>query len=119
MVLLIACEEEEEKDMVANLRIECKERHHKRLSESIMVISPPSKRPYSEPLYLEPVLAIASALAPSTAIAGSNLELERGFSQLELLTKSQGGPYPAQNTSVMTPLSAWLMSLLIPSHLAP
>ena len=80
VVLLIACEEEEEKDMVANLRIECKERHHKRLSESIMVISPPSKRPYSEPLYLEPVLAIASALAPSTAIAGSNLELERGFS---------------------------------------
>ena len=106
MVLLIACEEEEEKDMVANLRIEFKERQHKRLSKSIMVVFPSSKRPYSEPLYLEPVLAIASALAPSTAITGSNLELERGFSQLELLTKSQGGPYSAQNTSVMTPLSA-------------
>ncbi|KAL6321836.1 hypothetical protein AAG906_035535 [Vitis piasezkii] len=119
VVLLIACEEEEEKDMVANLRIEFKERQHKRLSESITVVSPPSKRPYLEPLYLEPVLAIASTLAPSTAIASNNLELERGLSQLELLTKSQEGPYPTQNTSVMTPLSAWLPSFLIPSRIVP
>ncbi|RVW28597.1 hypothetical protein CK203_100868 [Vitis vinifera] len=68
--------EEREEDMVANLRVGFKERQHKRLFESITVISFPSKIPCPEILCPEPVLAIALALVPSTTTTGSNLLVE-------------------------------------------
>lgn len=51
----IAYEEEEEEDMVANLRVAFKERQRKHLSESITVIPPPSRSPCSEILYPWPI----------------------------------------------------------------
>lgn len=70
----IAYEEEEEKDMVANLRVGFKKSQRKRLSESITIISSHSKKPCSEPLYPKLVLVIAPTLTPSTNAAGSNPE---------------------------------------------
>lgn len=72
MVPPISSEEEEENDMVANLRAIFNERQCKRLSESITVNLPPSKKPCSESLCPEPILAIAQVPTPSTAIAGIN-----------------------------------------------
>ena len=76
MVPPINYKEEGEEDMVANLRAGFKERQRKSLSESITVISFPSKRPYPKILYPELVLAIALELVPSTVATGSNLSVE-------------------------------------------
>lgn len=68
----IACEEKENKDMVTNLRTKFKERQRRRLSESITVISPPSKRLCLEPLCPKPILVIAPVPEPSAATASTN-----------------------------------------------
>lgn len=66
----IAFKEGEEEDMVANLRADFKERQRKCLFESIMVNLASSKRPCSEPIYLEPVSALAPVPPPSTTAVG-------------------------------------------------
>lgn len=77
VVFSIVCEEE---DMAANLRAGFKVRQCKRLSKSIIVILISSKRPCSEILFLEPVLAIAPMQDPSAAAVGTNPALdERPF----------------------------------------
>ncbi|KAL6342662.1 hypothetical protein AAG906_013068 [Vitis piasezkii] len=48
---LHAVVKEEEEDMIANLRVGFKERQHKRLSKSITIILPPSKRHYPKILF--------------------------------------------------------------------
>lgn len=79
----IACEKEEEKDMVANFRANFKERQHKFLSESIMENPAPSKRPCMEPICLEPVSTLASMSAPSTTIVGIISELDERVPSVE------------------------------------
>lgn len=75
----IICEEEGEKDMVANLRTRFKGRQCQCLSESIMVAH--TKKACMEVLCLEPISAIVPALEPSATTAGTNLALDgRPFS---------------------------------------
>ncbi|RVW27621.1 hypothetical protein CK203_099147 [Vitis vinifera] len=62
--------------MVVNLRAAFKERQCKRLSKSITVIPPPSKRPYPEILCPWPILAIAPILTPSAVVVGDNPSTE-------------------------------------------
>lgn len=76
MVPPIICKEEEEEDMTTNLRVEYKERQHKRLSKSITIVPPPTKKPCMEILGLKPVSAIASTLEPSAAAAAGNPALD-------------------------------------------
>lgn len=64
--------EEEKEDMAVNLRVGFKERQHKRLSKSITITLPPSKRPCPKILYSELVLTFALVIEPSTVAAGSN-----------------------------------------------
>lgn len=109
----IAYEEEEEEDMVANLRAAFKERQRKHLSESITVIPLSSRRPCSEILYPWPILAITPVPAPSAAAAGSNPSAK------EATHPEPKRPPLVQNNSTMTPLSVWLPSLPIPKRLAP
>ncbi|KAL6336986.1 hypothetical protein AAG906_036300 [Vitis piasezkii] len=64
----VVCEEE---DMATNLRAGFQERQCKRLSESIMVNSVPSKRLCLEPICPKPISALAPVPAPSTIAAGT------------------------------------------------
>ncbi|KAL6348494.1 hypothetical protein AAG906_009954 [Vitis piasezkii] len=84
--------------MVANLRAAFKERQRKRLSKSITVIPPPSKRPYLEILCPWPILAIAPILAPSATEAGSNPSAEEA-AHPELI-RSSSCPVQVNNDSV-------------------
>lgn len=68
--------EEEEEDMAANLRAKFKERQHKSLSKSIMVIIPPYKRPYPKILCSELILTFASMTGPSAVAVGTNPTLD-------------------------------------------
>ncbi|RVW99883.1 hypothetical protein CK203_029238 [Vitis vinifera] len=62
--------EEEKEDMAVNLRVGFKERQHKRLSKSITITLPPSKRPCPKILYSELVLTFA--LRPSSSLTQLN-----------------------------------------------
>lgn len=76
----IICENEGNKDMIANLRAGFRERQCKRMSESIMIV-PPTKMPCIEVLCSEPFSAIALAPEPSAAAAGTKPALNgRPFS---------------------------------------
>lgn len=76
MVPPIVCEEEEDEDMVTNMRVGYKERKCKCLSKSITIVPPPTKKPCMEILGLEPVSVIPSTLEPSAAAAIGNPALD-------------------------------------------
>lgn len=65
----IICEVEEEEDMVVNIRGSFKERQCKRLSESIAVASPPTKRSCMEVPRATPVQDIPPVPKPPTNVA--------------------------------------------------
>lgn len=87
----IVCKEEKEKDIDVNLRVGFKERQCKRLSQSIMVIHLPSKRPCLEPLYLELVLAIAPVSGPSIVVTGNNPKPNERLLSVERATHQEPG----------------------------
>lgn len=60
------------KNMVANLRARFKEWQHKRLYESIIVATPPAKRPYPEETCEAPVPDTPLMPMPPTKVAGPN-----------------------------------------------
>lgn len=74
MVSHIIYEEEEEEDIATNLRVGFKERQRKRLSESITVNPAPFKKPYSEPICMDPISALTSMPVPLTTIGGIILD---------------------------------------------
>lgn len=65
----IICEVEEEEDMAVNIRGSFKERQRKRLSESIAVASPPTKRSCMEVPRATPVQDIPPVPKPPTNVA--------------------------------------------------
>lgn len=93
MVPPIVCEEEEEEDMVTNMRVGYKERQCKCLSKSITIVPPPTKKPCMEILGLEPVSAIPSTLEPSAAAAVGNPALDQSsFATRKVVHIELGGP---------------------------
>lgn len=70
MVSHIVYEEEEEEDIAINLRVGFKDRQRKRLSESITVNPTPFKKPYPEPICMDPILALTSMPVPLTTVGG-------------------------------------------------
>lgn len=65
----IICEVEEEEEMAVNIRGSFKERHRKRLSESIAIASPPTKRSCMEVPRATPVQDIPPVPKPPTNVA--------------------------------------------------
>lgn len=96
MVFPIIYKKEEDEDMATILGVEYKERQCKRLSKSIIVIHPPTKKPYMKILCPKPVSTIKSTLTPSVVIAAVNPEFDgrpsfaRGVVHLELGEPSTG-----------------------------
>ena len=85
-----------------------------------MVIPLSPKKPCPKILYPEPVLVIAPTLEPSAATTGTNPRPDkRSFSAGGGIRPELGGPPLVRLNSMMTPLSAWLSSLLVPKCLAP
>lgn len=72
VVLCIVCKNEENEDMAANLRTDFKERQCKHLSESILVVPPSTKKPYSKVLYPMSVSTVSPTPKPSTDGVGPN-----------------------------------------------
>lgn len=94
MVPRIICEEEREENMVANLRVNFKERQRKCLSESIMVIHPPAKKPCTEIICPELISTIAPAPEPSAAAAGtSHVPVGRPSFAKKASCPELGGPF--------------------------
>lgn len=90
----IIYKKEGEKDMVANLRADFNERQCKCLSESITVIPPPVKKPYTEILCLKPVSVIAPTLEPSVVVVGINhVSNGRPSSTERVVRPKLGGPF--------------------------
>ena len=58
--------------MATNLRVDFKERHHKRLHEAIEVVSCPAKRTCLEGVQGEPMKDVFPMLVPPSNAAGSS-----------------------------------------------
>ena len=78
--------------MAANLRADFKKRQRKRLSESIMVVFPPTKKPCTEILCPVPISAIALALEPSIAVVGTSHVLNERYSAGKYALLELSGP---------------------------
>lgn len=93
MVPSIICEEEGEENMATNLRVGLKKRQCKRLSESITVVPPSTKKPYIEILYPKPVSAIAPPPEPLVVTVGLKSSSSKG------IFSNEGAAHPGPKRS--------------------
>lgn len=104
--------------MATNLRAGFKKRQRKCLSESMTVISPPTKKPCTKIHCLELVSAIAPTLEPSVTTAGISPASDgRPSSVGRVIHPELRGPPMVQRNSMMTLFSVLLLSLHVLKHL--